>query len=143
MRKNKNSKKIVLLIVIIFLLLFIGGTGVYFMLNNKGNKPIKINYNDYYSKYVTTIGEVKLYTKENDGLPKRMQHKENLIRLIQSDDHACNEGLGKENWNDVSRLQQRLRRQDVPPNELCRPPWQCVRFMLYRGPRRNMVDRAG
>jgi hypothetical protein len=37
------------------------------MLNNKGNKPIKINYNDYYSKYVTTIGEVKLYTKENDG----------------------------------------------------------------------------
>ena len=67
MRKNKNSKKIVLLIVIIFLLLLIGGTGVYFMLNNKGNKPIKINYNDYYSKYVTTIGEVKLYTKENDG----------------------------------------------------------------------------
>ena len=46
MRKNKNSKKIVLLIVIIFLLLFIGGTGVYFMLNNKGNKPIKSNYND-------------------------------------------------------------------------------------------------
>lgn len=83
------------------------------------------------------------YTKENDELPKRMQHKENLIRLIQSDDHACNEGLGKENWNDVSRLQQRLRRQDVPPNELCRPPWQCGRFMLYRGPRRNMVDRAG
>ena len=56
------------------------------------------------------------YTKENDELPKRMQHKENLIRLIQSDDHACNEGLGKE---------------------------KCGRFMLYRGPRRNMVDRAG
>lgn len=66
MRKNKNSKKIVLLIVIIFLLLLIGGTGVYFMLNNKDKEPVKINYNDYYSKYVTTIGEVKLYTKEND-----------------------------------------------------------------------------
>lgn len=66
MRKNKNSKKIVLLIVIIFLLLLIGGTGVYFMLNNKDYEPLKINYNDYYSKYVTTSGEAKLYTKEND-----------------------------------------------------------------------------
>lgn len=66
MRKNKNSKKIVLLIVIIFLLLLIGGTGIYFMLNNKDKEPAKINYNDYYSKYVTTVGEVKLYTKEND-----------------------------------------------------------------------------
>ena len=79
MRKNKNSKKIVLLIVIIFLLLLIGGTGVYFMLNNKGNKPIKINYNDYYSKYVTTIGEVKLYTKENDGYKIRWFNEEIYI----------------------------------------------------------------
>lgn len=66
MRKNKNSKKIVLLIVIIFLLLLIGGTGIYFMLNNKDKESAKINYNDYYSKYVTTFGKVKLYTKEND-----------------------------------------------------------------------------
>lgn len=66
MRKNKNSKKIVLLIGIIFLLLLIGGTGIYFMLNNKDKESTKINYNDYYSKYVTTVGEVKLYTKEND-----------------------------------------------------------------------------
>ena len=82
------------------------------------------------------------YTKENDELPKRMQQKK-LVRLLQSDDHACNEGLGKERWNDVPRLQQRLRRQDVPPDELCRPPWQCGRFMLYRGLRHNMVGCAG
>ena len=83
------------------------------------------------------------YTKENDELPKRMQHKEKLVHLPQSDDHACNDDLGKESWNDVSRLQRRLRKQDVPPDELCRPPWQCGRFMLYRGLRRNMVGCAG
>ena len=83
------------------------------------------------------------YTKENDELPKRIQHEENLVRLLQSDDQACNERLGKERWNDEPRLQQRLRRQDVPPDEQCRPPWQCGRFMLYRGLRRNMVGCAG
>ena len=83
------------------------------------------------------------YTKGNDELPKRIQHKENLFRLLQSDDQACNERLGKESWNDVPRLQQRLRRQDVPPDELCRPPWQCGRFMLYRRLWRNMVGCAG
>ena len=82
------------------------------------------------------------YTKENDELPKRMQHKK-LVRLLQSDGHACNEGLGKESWNDVPRPQQRLRRQEIPPDELCRPPWQCGRFMLYRGLRRNIVGCAG
>ena len=83
------------------------------------------------------------YTKENDELPKRMQHKEKLVHLPQSDDHACNDDLGKESWNDVSRLQRRLRKQDVPPDELCHPPWQCGRFMLHRRLRRNMVGCAG
>ncbi len=83
------------------------------------------------------------YTKENDECSERMQHKENCVLLLQSDDQSCNEGLGKESWNDVPRLQQRLRRQDVPPDELCRPPWQCGRFMLYRRLWRNMVGCAG
>ena len=69
MRKNKNSKKIVLLIVIIFLLLLIGGTGVYFMLNNKGNKPIKINYNDYLFiyriPYATRNNTIYIFDKNN------------------------------------------------------------------------------
>lgn len=70
MRKNKNSKKIVLLIVIIFLLLLIGGTGVYFMLNNKGNKPIKINYNDY-----IIVSMLLLLEKLNYILKKMMDIK--------------------------------------------------------------------
>ena len=83
------------------------------------------------------------YTKENYKLPQRMQSKEKLIHLPQSDDQSCDERLGKENWNDVSRLQRQLRRQDIPPDELCRPPWQCGRFMLHRRLRCNMVGCAG
>ena len=83
------------------------------------------------------------YTKENYKLPQRMQSEEKLVRLPQSDDQSCAEGLGKESRNDVSRLQRQLRRQDIPPDELCRPPWQCGRFMLHRRLRCNMVGGAG
>ena len=82
------------------------------------------------------------YTKENYKLPQGMQRKEKLVRLPQSDDQSCNEGLDKEGWNDVPHLKLQLRRQDVPPDELCRPPWQCGRFMLHRRLRCNMVGCA-
>ena len=88
-------------------------------------------------------GKQDCYTKENDELPKRMQHKENLVRLPQSYDYACNDVLGKESWNNVSRLQRRLCKQDAPPDELCRPSWQCGRFMPHRRLRRNMVGCTG
>ena len=83
------------------------------------------------------------YTKENYKLPLRMQSEGKLVRLLQSDDQSCDEGLGKESWNDVSRLQRQLRRQDIPPDELCRPPWQCGGFMLHRRLQCNMVGCAG
>ena len=63
MRKKKNTKKIVLLIVVIFVLTLIG-TGLYFVLE-KGNIT-KPNYDDYYSEYVITNKESKIYIKDND-----------------------------------------------------------------------------
>ena len=63
MRKKKNTKKIVLLIVVIFALTLIG-IGLYFVLE-KGNIT-KPNYDDYYSEYVITNKESKIYIKDND-----------------------------------------------------------------------------
>ena len=63
MRKKKRNKKIVLLIVVIFALTLIG-TGLYFVLE-KGNIT-KPNYDDYYSEYVITNKESKIYIKDND-----------------------------------------------------------------------------
>ena len=66
MRKKKSNKKIVLLIVVIFVLTLIG-TGLYFVLE-KGNitNITKPNYDDYYSEYVITNKESKIYIKDND-----------------------------------------------------------------------------
>ena len=67
MKKKKSDKKIILLIIIciIIILLIIGCTGIYFMLKNKDEEVIKINYNDYYSKYVITNKDSKIYIKNN------------------------------------------------------------------------------
>ena len=64
MRKKKSNKKIVLLIVVIFVLTLIG-IGLYFVLE-KGNitNITKSNYDDYYSEYVITNKESKIYIKE-------------------------------------------------------------------------------
>lgn len=66
MRKKKSNKKIVLLIVVIFVLTLIG-IGIYFVLG-KGNitNITKPNYNDYYSEYVITNKESKIYIKDNN-----------------------------------------------------------------------------
>ena len=66
MRKKKSNKKIVLLIVVIFALTLIG-TGLYFVLE-KGNVTniTKPNYDDYYSEYVITNKESKIYIKDNN-----------------------------------------------------------------------------
>lgn len=66
MRKKKSNKKIVLLIVVIFVLVLIG-IGLYFVLE-KGNVTniTKPNYDDYYSEYVITNKESKIYIKDNN-----------------------------------------------------------------------------
>ena len=66
MRKKKSNKKIVLLIVVIFVLTLIG-IGLYFVLE-KGNitNITKSNYDDYYSEYVITNKESKIYIKDNN-----------------------------------------------------------------------------
>lgn len=66
MRKKKSNKKIVLLIVVIFVLTLIG-IGLYFVLG-KGNitNITKPNYDDYYSEYVITNKESKIYIKDNN-----------------------------------------------------------------------------
>ena len=88
MRKNKDSKKIVLLTIIcvIIILLIIGCTGVYFMLR-KDKEPVKINYNDYYSKYVTTSGDAKLYIKENDEYKESGLVGSNVELTLNSDNN--------------------------------------------------------
>ena len=66
MRKKKSNKKIVLLIVVVFALTLIG-IGLYFVLE-KGNitNITKSNYDDYYSEYVITNEESKIYIKDNN-----------------------------------------------------------------------------
>lgn len=61
----KKKKMVVILVVVSIVLVLIGCTGIYFMLKNKDKEVIKINYNDYYSKYVITNKDSKIYIKNN------------------------------------------------------------------------------
>lgn len=61
----KKKKMVVILVVVSIVLVLIGCTGIYFMLKNKDEEVIKINYNDYYSKYVITNKDSKIYIKNN------------------------------------------------------------------------------
>lgn len=64
---KKNKKKVLIIVIsLIIILLIIGCIGIYFLLNNNEQKPIKINYNDYYSKYVITNKDSKIYVKNNN-----------------------------------------------------------------------------
>lgn len=87
MRKRKNNKKKVLKIVIVFLLILIVCVGIYFILNNKDKKIIKINYNDYYSKYVITNNTAKIYIKENNEYKESGFIGNNVELTLNKDDN--------------------------------------------------------
>ena len=61
--KKENINKIILCVLCALLASLI----VYYFFIKKNNSTVKINYNDYYSEYVITNKEAKIYIKEDDG----------------------------------------------------------------------------
>ncbi|MGM9876932.1 MAG: polysaccharide deacetylase family protein [Bacilli bacterium] len=90
MRKKKSNKKIVLLIVVIFVLTLIG-IGLYFVLE-KGNitNITKPNYDDYYSEYVITNKESKIYIKDNNEYKETGLIGKNIELSLNNEN--CNDG---------------------------------------------------